>query len=39
MALSPALKGQPTQPPEVKTYAQIPKVLITLRILLELHLN
>ena len=27
MALSPALKGQPTQPPGVKTYAQIPKIL------------
>jgi len=27
MALSPALKGQSTQLPEVKTYAQIPKVL------------
>ena len=27
MALSPALKGQSTQPPELKTYAQIPKVL------------
>ena len=27
MALSPALKGQPTQPPSVKTYAQIPKIL------------
>ena len=27
MALSPALKGQPMQPPGVKTYAQIPKIL------------
>jgi len=27
MALSPALKGQSTQPPGVKTYAQIPKIL------------
>ena len=27
MALSPALKGQSTQLPDVKTYAQIPQVI------------
>ena len=27
MALSPALKGQPTQLPEVKSYAKIPQIL------------